>query len=170
MRKILLSLALLLVLPVDAQTPPTDSPPLYIVGAGIGFSRTDTPQTTGLVSFAARVSQIGTYAETKFTNVAGRVATIKAGVRQDLARTGGVTLFASAAGGIATNGSGAAGAIFDGGGGLAYDLGRLSRRLTNHGLSVGLSAEKLTVTDPMLPPNGVHLSFSAAWTLSFGGR
>lgn len=140
--------------------------PQFTTAAGIGFSRTDNPQLTGWAEFSARISQQGTYAQTVFENVTGKVATIKAAVRQNLATSGPMTLFANGAGGVVTNGQGNLGGVFDGGGGMEYRLPKWA----NHSIMASLAAQKITVGDPAAPSNGIHLAFRVGWVFCFGGQ
>jgi hypothetical protein len=158
MRK-LLALSLLifaLALSCPAQTTPDTqaTPTSFSIAAGVGFSRTSNPQTTGWGSFDYCVGTICPY--TTWTNITGKEATIVAGVKKTLATQGALTLFvlgdigaATIANTNVTDGTTAMGsnlgAVFAGGGGVDFDLSTLSRRLAHTYATVSVQAQKVSI-------------------------
>lgn len=162
----LLTLALLLTaLSVSAAAQTSDPTPGYFAGAGMGFSRTAEPQIAGGLIAGVRPARTdNTWMVLKYHNITGETSTVTGNILHVLARRNNLSLLGIGGVGGATN-DGNLLAAFSGGGGMAYDLGGLWRKIGGLSVSVVVEATKITGSNPEI--NRVRLQFSTWITQSF---
>jgi hypothetical protein len=132
-----------------AQT--ADQAPAYFTGMGVGFSRAASANPTLGIVFGMRAANTsGTWATLEFDNATGQTSTAQVGIMQDLATRGGWKLFALGQAGGATDPNGAIAAVFGGGGGMGYSLGKLWSKLDGLTTTGIVKAQKVNGSEVVL--------------------